>query len=89
VVINNGRSPSSKSFSSMAYAARNICRYFFISMMNAAISRVSLRLSGGFGIVEWGISRNELIMSEVMPGFAAMAANDGARPGLPAAGPVA
>ena len=49
-----------------------------MSMMNAAISSASLRLSDKFGIEACGNSRNETSMSEVTISLAAMDANGGA-----------
>lgn len=60
-----------------------VARYFFISIMNTAMSSASLRVSRRFGIVAWGRSRNEAIMSELMGSLAAIAANEGTPRNLP------
>jgi len=57
-------------------------------MMNAAISWASLRLSGKFGIVACGRSRNEAIISKVTVSLAAMDGNDGALLYLPGVVPI-
>jgi hypothetical protein len=54
-----------------------VTRYFFISIINMAMSWASLRLSGRFGIVACGRSRNEAIMSALIVSLAAISANDG------------
>jgi hypothetical protein len=63
--------------------------YFFISIMNRAMSWASLRVKGGFGIVACGRSRNEAITSAVIFSLAAIDANDRALWNLPDADPIA
>jgi len=70
-------------------AEREFRRYGFMSMMNAAISWASLRLSGTFGMVACGRRRNEAIISEVIFSLAAIVANGCARLNLAGAGPMA
>jgi hypothetical protein len=57
--------------------------------MSAAISWASLRLSGKFGIVACGKSKNEAIISELIVFLAAMDAKDDALLDLPGPGPMA
>lgn len=56
----------------------NLRRYFFISIIYAAISWASLPLSGKFGIVACGKSKKEAIISELIVSLLAMDANDDA-----------
>ena len=58
-------------------------------MMNAAMSCASLRLSGKFGIVACGISRNEAIISDVMSGRFAIDAKETMRLVLRVGAPMA
>ena len=64
-------------------------RYFFMSMINAAMSLASLPLIGKLGMVACGISKNEAIISELMFALFAIAANEGRPLVLPEAGPMA
>src|ERR1035441_2858386 len=69
--------------------SRHRRHYFFILTINSAISWASLRLSGKFGIVACGRSRNDAIMSASIVGLAAIDANDGALLNLSEAEPIA
>jgi hypothetical protein len=57
--------------------------------MSAAISWASLGLSGKFGIVACGKSKNEAIISELIVSLAAMDAKDDALLNFPGPGPMA
>jgi hypothetical protein len=63
--------------------------YFFIAMMNAAMSWASLRLSGKFGIVACGKRKKEAIMSEVIVSLFAMDANEDTPLNFTGADPIA
>lgn len=58
-------------------------------MINAAMSKASLRLSGKFGIVACGKRKNEAIMSEVTVSLFAMDTNEDTPLKFPGADPIA